>query len=107
MKIWERIAFVACVAAVVVNVVSFALTRDVDKLIIAALFVSTIVWNWNARQQSKLIRDYARLVDMRDAALAKWQPIAQHEAKFADMPRVAGKPLPAPEGHPEYRRGVK
>ncbi|UJL29970.1 hypothetical protein HZU38_05575 [Mycolicibacterium vanbaalenii] len=107
MRILDRIAFVAYVAAIAMNVVSFALTRDIDKLFVAWLFVAIAFWHFASWRQNRLIDDYALLVAETLDELERWQPIAQHEAKFADMPRVAGKPLPAPEGHPEYRRGVK
>ncbi|XTP37136.1 hypothetical protein ACORG1_13340 [Mycobacterium sp. TJFP1] len=107
MKISDRITLTAIVVAVVINVVSFALDRDVDKLFIAVLFVSIILWHHTVRRMARAIDDRDELLAATLDELERWQPIAQHEAKFADMPRVAGKPLPAPEGHPEYRRGAK
>lgn len=114
MSNWDRIRFGIYALAGLMNLIAFFADYDVDKLVIAVLFAGAALWDWNATKAGQLIDSYADMVDeLLDenykllGEVAKWSPLSRHEARFADMPRIGGRRMDVPQGHPEYRGGDK
>ena len=102
MKLLDWLSFAVYAIAGLANLGSFLVGRDFDNLMIAALFVVVGIWHYSSIRAGRLIDNYANLVDQLTTELEKWTPIARHEATFADMPKISSRPLPVPEGHPEF-----
>lgn len=121
---------VALVAAALVWFIAFLTVGDLDNALLAIACVALACYEADHRQIAAKLRVFA---DANEAAglelsrtagqihallaekrqlngrlagyIARFGPIAAHNAKFADMPRIGTKPLPVPEGHPEYQAG--
>lgn len=104
MTVIDRALITLFIIVAGLNAATFFVNHDIDKLVIAVLFLSVAVFiKASGHNRATIASQHEHIAQLEKF----WAPIQRHEQRFADMPRVNRGPLDVPPGHPEYRGGKR